>query len=295
MQGLKGFTKARAGADDIRRATEPRRLSVNKYQNGSVLIVGGGEEYHGAPIIAAFGASNTLAALRTGSGYVTVAVPKSAAPAVRKLSANLIVRSLASIGDLKTIGSIRHDSVVIGPGIDGDRKNLAAAHRLILAEIKAGKRVVIDATAIRCLSMRDKLGRDAVITPHTGEFKVLTGLDLREAGINERIKAATQLARKLGCVVVLKGHDTVITDGKSFKVNTAKSSALATMGTGDVLSGMIASYMALHNDAFESAVAGVVAHSMVGDMLARRMGNHIMAMDVAQHIPDVLKGFDVSV
>ncbi|HVC58400.1 MAG TPA: NAD(P)H-hydrate dehydratase [Candidatus Acidoferrales bacterium] len=300
MQGLKGFTQSgKAGADDIRRATEPRKMSSNKYSNGSILIVGGGREYHGAPLMAAFGANNTIAALRTASGNVTVAVPKGVAGAVRALSANMIVRELSansiSKGDVKAINSIRHDVIVIGPGIDADKASLLATASIITSELKAGKRIVIDATAIKALSMKAKLTKNVVITPHTGEFKSLTGIDLKSAGIDERIKASVSVAKKLNCVVVLKGHETVITDGKSFKVNVAKSSALATIGTGDVLAGIIASYLAVHKDAFESAVAGVRVHSMVGDLLAKRMGNHIIAMDVAEHIPDVLKGFDVVV
>ncbi|MDE1810664.1 MAG: NAD(P)H-hydrate dehydratase [Candidatus Micrarchaeota archaeon] len=297
MQSLKGFSKA--GAADVRRATEPRRMGSNKYDNGSVLIVGGGREYHGAPLMAAFGASNTIAALRTASGNVTIAVPNRVANAVRALSANMIVRELGSDtlskADIKVIGSIRHDVTVIGPGIDTDKKSLEAIHSLIKAEIKAGKSLVIDATAIKTLLTSERLGKHVVITPHTGEFRDLTGLDLKKAGITERIKASVQVAKKLGCVVVLKGHETVITDGKTFKVNVAKTSALATIGTGDVLCGIIASYMASHKDAYESAVAGVHVHSLVGDMLAGKMGTHIIAMDVAEHIPDVLKGFDVAV
>jgi NAD(P)H-hydrate epimerase len=91
---------------------------------------------------------------------------------------------------------------------------------------------------------------------------------------------------------VLKGHFTVITDGSSVKVNKAGSSALATMGTGDVLDGMIAAYAAVHGNAFESAVAAVTAHSMLGDALWRKKGNHIIAMDLIDALPSFLRKFD---
>ena len=92
--------------------------------------------------------------------------------------------------------------------------------------------------------------------------------------------------------MLLKGHETVVTDGKRTKIIRAKSSALAVMGTGDVLSGMIGAYAAKNNDLFVAGVAGAYLHAMIGDALYKEKGNHILASDVVDGIPKILKKFD---
>lgn len=92
--------------------------------------------------------------------------------------------------------------------------------------------------------------------------------------------------------MLLKGHETVVTDGKRIRVNRARTSALATMGTGDVLAGMIAGYAATGADIFDAALAGAYLHSRIGDELAKRMGSHIISIDVVESIPSILKRFD---
>ena len=109
-----------------------------------------------------------------------------------------------------------------------------------------------------------------------------------------RIGEAESLARKKGIVVVLKGHISIVTDGKKTKICRPKSAALATMGSGDVLSGIICGYAAQGAAPFEAACAGVYLHAMIGDRLAKRMGMHIIASDVVEAIPLAIKEFDKS-
>jgi NAD(P)H-hydrate epimerase len=94
-------------------------------------------------------------------------------------------------------------------------------------------------------------------------------------------------------VVVLKGHITIITNGDLLKINEAKTPALATMGTGDILSGIIGAYCTMHKDPFECSTAGVYIHSNIGDKLYEAKGNHIIAQDIIDMIPEFLKDFDV--
>jgi len=133
-----------------------------------------------------------------------------------------------------------------------------------------------------------KLGSNALITPNTFEFKIFYKRRLGD-DIVPRMAASMEVAKRLGTNVLLKGHETVVTDGKRCKIIRARSSALATMGTGDVLAGMISGFAVNGNDLFVAAVAGAYANSLIGDILYKNKGNHIIATDVVEAIPKVLK------
>ncbi len=288
------------GPGDLSIAAEPRPLNLNKYGAGGVLIVGGGEYYHGAPILASNAAQNSMAVLRAGAGYVTAFVPNGKEDAVRNLSQNIIVRgydgkelSREAVG---FIGGIKHGVTVVGPGLGRSDSVCDGVAAFVERETAASKSIVIDGDAIWAIAKhKDLLGKNVVLTPHYGEFATLIGVDTKNATIKQLANRAISFAKAYDCVIALKGHETIITDGDLLKVNLSKSSALATMGTGDVLAGIIAAYIAIHKDAFESAVAGVYLHSVIGDMLNERMGSHILASDVVDSIPAVLKRFDKNV
>jgi NAD(P)H-hydrate epimerase len=159
---------------------------------------------------------------------------------------------------------------------------------------RCDKPMVLDAAALRAAALdKSVLGARMVLTPHEGEFEALTGIKLDYSPLHERVRAAVRFASSYKCTLVLKGNETVVTNGKLLKINRAASPALATMGTGDALSGMIASYLARHDDVFECAVAAVHAHAKAGDLLSMQKGIHITATDVVEAIPDVLRLFDV--
>lgn len=151
--------------------------------------------------------------------------------------------------------------------------------------------MVIDADAILTVaSLHRKLGMGVVLTPNDHEFRRLSKAPLIDRGM--RIEAAKRLAARLDCVVLLKGHVSIVTDGRSVKLVEPRTAALATMGTGDVLSGIIGGYLTLNGNAFVSAVAGAYLHARIGDLLYREKGYHILASDVVEYIPRVLKRFD---
>jgi NAD(P)H-hydrate epimerase len=161
--------------------------------------------------------------------------------------------------------------------------------RIVEAELGRGSTIVMDGGALKAAA-KAELSRDVILTPHSGEFASL-GYRVTD-DIDERVEKAVEFSERHRCTLVLKGHETVITDGASVKVNRASTAALATMGTGDVLAGMIAAYAAMHGSAFESAVAGVTAHSMLGDLLHRTKGDHVIATDLIEALPLFLKRFD---
>lgn len=296
MQALKGISAHLAGRRDLVAASRARYLYSNKYSNGKVVVVGGGESFHGAPVLASVAANNTLAALRVGAGYAITCVPKSVELAVRKVSPNLIVRALGgrNLGskDLRILkdASGRADAVVIGPGLGRSDGTLRTIRGFVEYAGSAGKMVVIDADALYAVGRARRLGRNALITPNMFEFRIFYKRKLDDRDIKSRIVAAMDVAKRLGTNVLLKGQATVITDGKRYKIVRARSPALATMGTGDVLAGIIGGFAARNKNMFRAAVAGAYLHALIGDVLYKDKGNHIIATDVMEAIPRILKG-----
>jgi NAD(P)H-hydrate epimerase len=240
-----------------------------------------------------------MAALRTGAGLVTIAAPEGVVGAIRSYSPDLIVQPLTgkqvSSDDIAKLGRMlrRTDAMVLGPGIGLTPKTHDAIPRIIGLAAQQRKPLLIDADATKAL--KDRLGvlkgLNAVLTPHAGEFKVMSETDV-PSNWEKRIPVCTRFARKHSCVLLLKGHDTVITDGKKVRVNRTGNPALATAGTGDVLSGIIGTYLAQAADPFQAAVAGAYIHGRTGDLVREKKGFHIVASDLIEAIPTVLKGYD---
>ncbi len=295
--GIPATLELFAGPGDVRSITRPKSMDSDKYTNGSVLIIGGSREFHGAPVLTAFAANATMAALRSNSGYVNTMVPGDIASDVSKMSPSMVVRSLPSeaidIEAAKAIEMVRHNVLAIGPGLSQKAMTNKGVASLLSMERRKGNIVVIDASAIKSIApYKSYIGQNSIITPHTGEFNALTGIDLTKASMDRKLHSAIEFADAYGCTLVLKGNETIITDGKNLKINKSSTPILATMGTGDVLTGMIASYAGMSTMPFESAVAAVYMHSKIGDMLFEKKGLHITAQDVIDMIPEQLKGFD---
>ncbi len=283
------------GCGDVVLATESRSINMNKFSNGSVLVIGGSEKYHGAPLLSGLAAKNAFATLRTGSGYVTIIVPKAIETIVKTISADLIVNTLEfeKIDEsLKAIADIKHNSLVIGPGIS-NQISVDFLSKLIQSETKKDNISIIDGSAIKVIAKNKKvLNQKTILTPHEGEFMELTNIDLNKAQFEEKINTAIEFAKTYKCTLVLKGNKTIITNGTLLKINKSSNPALAVMGSGDVLSGIIGSYSALHKNAFESAVAGVYIHKKISDKLFLEKGLHIIPDDIINALPYELKKYD---
>ena len=197
-----------AGPGDIVLATPGRGINTNKYKNGSVLVVGGSEEYLGAPMLAAYAANNAFAALLTGSGYVTVVLPKQVYARTTKLNPNLIVRSLSSNtltkADLQMLSAVRHDALLIGPGIAAPDTTLISM--LIKAERKRGNTVVADAGAMTAIAKTNAmLDKQVILTPHEGEFaQVYPNAKLDT--IKQKVESAIAFAAKKRCTLSAQGQ-----------------------------------------------------------------------------------------
>jgi NAD(P)H-hydrate epimerase len=183
------------------------------------------------------------------------------------------------------------DAVLIGPGLADNDEAWAAARRL------AGtieQPLVIDASALNAFAGRIEAlnpeGRPRVITPHPGELARLTGGDARTINA-ARIDAVRDAARRANCVVVLKGHQTLVADPDGHvNVNPTGNPGMASGGMGDVLGGIVAALLARGIDPFDAACAAVYLHGLAGDLLRDEMGDTgLAAMDLAERLPHAIR------
>jgi ADP-dependent NAD(P)H-hydrate dehydratase / NAD(P)H-hydrate epimerase len=238
-------TRNRFITEDILRLVPHKRLDDNKYTAGSVLVVGGQRGMTGAVILAA------SAAFRADAGYVAVAAPADSLPTIETQLVEAVKRPLEEAID----ATKRASALAIGPGLGRapDRKALVRA--LLETDVPA----VVDADALHEL---EPFQRDAatVLTPHSGELGRLIGEDSSWVDAH-RLDALRRAVEKYGCVVLLKGADTVISaPGEGVWVVGGGSPALATAGTGDVLTGIIAAFLSKGMAAREAAAAATVLH-----------------------------------
>jgi ADP-dependent NAD(P)H-hydrate dehydratase / NAD(P)H-hydrate epimerase len=260
-----------------------------KFSSGQVVIAGGSRGLTGAVRM------SSLAAIRAGAGYATVAVPadleaifESSQPEVMSIGCPGGDGCLAPAG-LKTIRKAfeRAAAGVIGPGMGRDPATVELA-REAAAAIEAP--LVIDADGLNAFAgeiapLRER-GTPTVLTPHAGELGRLLDRSSEEIAAR-RLAAAREAAATTGAIVVLKGDDTIVTDGDRIAVNALAAPALATAGTGDVLSGIAAAMLARGLEPFAATCAAVYAHACAGREAARRVGlaESVIAGDVIEAIP----------
>jgi ADP-dependent NAD(P)H-hydrate dehydratase / NAD(P)H-hydrate epimerase len=267
-----------------------RRASSTKFVSGHVLVVGGSRGLTGAPRMAA------EASMRAGAGYVTVCVPASLQGVLATAaSPELMTRAmpeqdgaLAPEASAEVLeAGARGGSLALGPGLGRSPGAFELARRLA-ADAQV---MVLDADGLNAHAGRlDQLSARAaatVLTPHAGELARLLEIDSAEVE-RERLSHVRDAARRSAAVVVLKGDDTLIADPSgAVAVSPGDSPALATAGTGDVLSGVIAALLAQGLDGFSAAAAGVWLHAEAGREAARSVGvaEGVIASDVIACLP----------
>ncbi len=271
----------------------PRRgAKSTKFSSGQVVIAGGSRGLTGAVRM------SSRAAIRAGAGYATVAVPadleaifEAGQPEVMSVGCPggdgcLAPASLKAI--LRTFEPAA--AGVLGPGMGRDPGSVELA-RNAAAAIEVP--LVVDADGLNAFA--GKIGKIAargaptVLTPHAGELGRLLGRSSDEIAA-QRLSAAREAARSADAIVVLKGDDTIVTDGERIAVNALSAPALATAGTGDVLSGIVAAMLARGLEPFAAACAAVLAHARAGRDAAARIGaaESVIATDVIDSIPAAL-------
>jgi hydroxyethylthiazole kinase-like uncharacterized protein yjeF len=258
----------------------------HKGMNGRVLIVGGGP-YTGAPALAGFGA------YRIKVDLVRIATPALSYLPVAGYSPNFIVHELS--GDVlidqdvpTVIELIKNvEAVLIGPGLGSAEETLHAIRAIVKA---CDKPLVIDADAITAVS-KDRsvlVGKSGVITPHSGEFMTLSGGKLPE-DYEQRRKPAMELAEAIGFTILLKGRIDVIADGHRCKLNRTGNAGMSVGGTGDVLAGQVAGLLSRGVAPFDAARIAAYVNGAAGDLAYETLGFSLLATDVIDRIPLVLK------
>jgi len=285
------FTLAQA-----RKLLPARPKASNKGDFGHVLVIAGSPGMGGAAALAGMGA------LRSGAGLVTVAVPKSRQDMVAAVLPEALTTGLpetrggigpSAVPAIRTLLATRKiTAVAIGPGLTV-APVVSAALQWLMPSLK-GLPLLLDADALNCLAwMKEGLlrGRSspAVLTPHPGEAARL--LKCTSAAVQaDRAAAAARIALRFNAVCLLKGHKTLITDGKRTSLNPTGNPGMAKGGMGDVLTGLIGGFLAQGLAPYDAARLGAYVHGLAGDIAAKEVGETAMLpRDLAAALPKALR------
>lgn len=270
-----------------------RALDSNKGSYGRVLLVGGARGMTGAAGLAG------LAALRAGAGLVEIAVPKSCQSIVAGYEPSYMTIGLADDAQGRFVAEAAGElqphlttatTLGCGPGLA-----LTPGTESLVLELyeKFERAAVFDADALNALARQS--GRVAlhagprVLTPHPGEFARLTGRTIGEVQ-SAREALASDFARRNRVIVILKGHHTCVTDGQRIAVNTTGNPGMATGGTGDVLTGVVAALLAQGLEPYDAARLAAHLHGLAGDLAAAELGEvSLIARDLVEYLPAAFK------
>jgi ADP-dependent NAD(P)H-hydrate dehydratase / NAD(P)H-hydrate epimerase len=286
----------RIGIDDATLAAQPREFAAlddeaflrllprraadtEKRSAGAPLVIAGSAQFPGAAVLCARGAA------RAGAGYVTVATSSSAANLLRAHLVEQVVVELSDTASPEAIAqelvevSKRNGAVAIGPGLGLDDRTGQIFARFLQANQLP---IVVDASGLFHLSKRLELlrGKPCIVTPHAGEFARLSGRGTIAPGT--RVERIREFVDRTGITTLLKGSDTLIYDGSVVHINPTGTNALATAGTGDVLTGIIATLLAQGLAPVDAARAGAYWHGLAGQRAQEQRRVGVVAGDVAE-------------
>lgn len=270
---------------------EKRPVDGHKGTFGKVLIVGGSVGFSGAPALAG------TAALRSGAGLVRVAVPVSLQSVVAGLEPCCTTIGLSDANGQLASNAVNellkhlpdNDVVACGPGAGTGSGVKDVLLSLLAVE---GLKLVVDADGLNVLAKSGGVGgwvnhkkADMVLTPHPGEMARLWKSVFREAMPEDRIECAAKFAEKTNTIIALKGAGTVVTDGEKVYTNTSGNPGMATAGSGDVLTGVIAALAGQGLSLFDAAVLGVFVHGLAGNIAAAVHGQiSLIATDIIDNL-----------
>ncbi len=265
-----------------------RDKTAHKGNFGKILLLCGSRGYTGAAALSAMGA------LRSGAGLVFLGVPESIYAIEAIKLTEPIVFALPDEGGMLSASAVEPildrlkdmDAVLVGPGL-GRSQGVTDVATAVLRQFQGP--VVVDADGINVLGAHMDILRErhypTILTPHAGEFKRLG----REIG-NDRVAAAVSFAQEHGCTLLLKGHETVITDGESCFVNPTGNPGMAVGGSGDVLAGIIVSLIGQGIEPLNAAACGAYLHGAAGDVCADSLGQYgMLPSDMLEVLPRLMK------
>ena len=266
----------------LKKIIQKREKKSTKGDFGKILIIGGSQDYVGAPDLAANAA---LSILRTGSDWVTIAAPEKVAWAINSISPDIITKKInckyfTNQNILEIVEfSNRFDTILIGPGL-GDKEETLSFCNKVISQIKHPK--IIDADAIKSFQISNV--KNSIITANKRELKIL----INNSNLN--LSKIEDIQAYIGNnVIISKGSTDIIVSGKKIAYNKTGNPGMTVAGTGDVLAGIIAGFTSQKKSLFDSSYAGTYLCGTIGDQLFKEFGNGFLASDFIDKIPDYLK------
>ncbi|UCE14237.1 MAG: NAD(P)H-hydrate dehydratase [Candidatus Heimdallarchaeota archaeon] len=243
----------------------PRSLWSKKGDNGRILVIGGNEVFSGAPALAAMGA------IQSGADLATILSPEKVATAIRSYSPELIIRDYTAPyltdNSVSTDLIKQNDVIILGPGLGTHTDTRTAVSKVLNLVKKFKKVIVIDADALKLLDMKEVTSK-TILTPHAGEFKMMTDISLpsTEEMFHERAKLIQEAAFKFPNIWVVKGHWDIVTDKLHLKINKTGTPKMTRGGTGDILTGLIAGFVPQTESLFHAACIGTYINGRAGEL-----------------------------
>lgn len=275
---------------EIKALMPKRKSESHKGDYGRIAVLGGSSGMAGSVYMA------SLAAMRTGAGMTFILAPKSISKILQIKANEQIIKEIACQNFYYSPEIVKQlldniddkDALIIGPGM-GKGENLDELISEIITSTDID--IIIDADGLNAIS-KDlsilKSKNNIILTPHMGEFSRLTGIEIDKIKADEE-NIARKFAKDNDVILVLKSNQTIVTDGENFYKNEIGNPGMATAGVGDVLTGVIASFMK-RLDPFEAAKLGVYIHSLAGDIASQKLGeDSLMATDIIDSLPDAIK------
>lgn len=285
----------KVSAADIKKIYTERPPEARKYDYGLMLVIGGGEFYTGAPALSA------LAGFRAGLDMVRIIAPQRAADIIASFSPILAAYGLDNTHVLKEHLAVLisrtaaarevsrgNASVVIGAGLG---RSPETQETVVEYLSQSDAPTVIDADAIHAVAGRPDVlaGKPFIVTPHTYEFKILTGKEIRDLSHEDRIKLVQEEAARLRTTILLKLNTDIISDGKEVLLNDTGSPYMSVGGTGDTLAGIAGALLARRIPPLEAAAAAAYINGKAGELASKKFKDALVATDLLEEIPNVFR------
>lgn len=284
---LSQFTKYKALDElDLISIHKPRKSDSSKFDYGRIAIIAGSRNMLGAGTLAA------NAAINTGAGLVHLISTNRHSQLLPEIICHTFDENkygslpFNKIDEILEITS-KADTILIGPGLSNDNEVLRLTQKII--EENQEKKIILDADALKCLDIDSELGSNFIITPHTGEMASITNLE-RTYIENNRISVIEEWSRRLNCCVLLKGNPSLISNSSEVYINLTGNAGLATAGSGDVLSGILAAIYSKYDNPIISAAISAYIHGKIADDYTK---NYSQSSLTASKIINELKNYEI--
>ncbi|WEU39880.1 MAG: NAD(P)H-hydrate dehydratase [Candidatus Odinarchaeum yellowstonii] len=280
------------GPGDVITSLKRRFFENRKGDFGKLLVIGGSDKYHGAPILSA------MSSIRAGVDLVIISTPELIANTIRAHTPNFIVRDYP--GRYLTLDSVKYisdlinwaDAIVLGPGLGVESETKEAVCKLFTLIKEANKPLVVDADALKVLAENPRIlaGSPAVATPHRGEFKLLTGLEIKSsADILDNINEILSKISEFDITFAVKGAVDLVAYKNMFKLDLLGNPGMTVGGIGDVLTGVLGCFLSQGVEPFKAACAAVFITGLSGNLIAEKKGYHFTSAELIEYIPEALE------